>query len=180
MDHSKLNLTKNENLRIREENINRNKRFLADLGFGEHELLGDDHHNESKPNHKAQKSIADDKPDQQLRRSKRLVDLTFDEQRKCEDCKSDKIFGSRRALNIHKTKYCVKRKDYVPDQFRLSQSRTTYDNFLLQERGVSTTVDNTIVLNKPLFNVAIEDTEECDEENVLANESMEIDNAENV
>ena len=50
MDHSKLNITTNETLRIHEDNINRNKRYLANLGFGERGLLRDDLHEELNSN----------------------------------------------------------------------------------------------------------------------------------
>jgi len=173
MEKSELTLTTNDSLRIREENINRNKRFLANLGFGEPgSSFEDDPHMEKEPktHRNEHKSNSEDKPGDQIRRSKRLEELTCDEPRKCDDCKSTKIFRSRKAFNIHKNNYCVMSKDYIPDQFRLSKTRH-YENFLLQERCLSTSEDNIVVVNQPLFNV---DDEVADnEDNIDANDLVE-------
>jgi len=181
IDESKLTSDTNDSLRTREENIIRNNRFLADLGFKEPGQLKDDQHkkpktrqnnvegsiSEEKPVH--ERSIAEEKPDQR-RRSKRLRELTSDEPLKCEDCKSSKIYPSKRYLSNHKNNYCVMSKDYIPNQFRLSKSKN-YDNFMLEERGLSTSSDNIVVLSKPIFNVN-EDVDE-DEESMNSNDVME-------
>lgn len=176
-----MNSTPEENInenfisssRVREENIIRNERFLAELGIPTLQHSTND--SEAKTSRKRTVPMSENNLESNVRRSRRLEEsILCTDSIKCDKCNSDKSFQTRRALNIHKSKYCIFGKDYVPVQYRPHSSKI-FENFLLSEQHIeSSDQNNALAITNPVFH----ESEDLDfeRESVNTDESFLKDN----
>jgi len=172
----------------RSENISRNLNFLAGLGFHGNEpgLVTTRNTNFSNSSRKRSK---DDTLEFTSRKSRRLENMNEGHGEKdaiyrCDQCFQSKTYESKRALNLHRTKYCPKRQGYIPPQFRCN----TFQNFFISNLNdhdgeISTNAQSPV--HVPVFELTDEDLgSNTDEESIvreiqnngemLANECAEI------